>query len=244
MFKILQATKFYTNAYVRDKLREAHGIVERRLAERHLAHRIEGLQRRRRDILVTYLGRVSKSGVRHAQMYQDENKIFHEHVIEPTTIVRELQRRDVQAIVFADDFIGTGKSAAAGLAQLAAEVGEVLRTMNVVILYTAIAGFAKGKDHIERTAKKLNLPIEVYVGDPLGPADNVFGDMSTVFDEPNERQEARELAEHIGRRLLKDNPLGYGGLEAAVVFEMNCPNNTLPILWTRKGDWQPLFERI
>jgi len=54
------------------------------------------------------------------------------------------------------------------------------------------------------------------------------------------------MVEELGRDLGSDEPLGTGNLQALVVFEHNCPNNSLPVLW--KGSetlpWTPLFPRI
>jgi hypothetical protein len=58
-----------------------------------------------------------------------------------------------------------------------------------------------------------------------------------------DRENARSVVQRIGKRLEQRTPLGYGDLQAAVVFDWACPNNTLPILRKRGTDWVPLFER-
>ena len=85
----------------------------------------------------------------------------------------------------------------------------------------------------------------VSVADPLDDSDRCFSETSTVFRDAAMRARAKGLAEEYGKRVVRSHPLGHGGSEALVVFEMTCPNNTLPVLWAegRHGDWRPLFPR-
>jgi hypothetical protein len=46
------------------------------------------------------------------------------------------------------------------------------------------------------------------------------------------------------RPFRQTEPLGTGGQQALVVFEHNCPNNTLPLLWKKTDAWTPVFERL
>jgi hypothetical protein len=196
-------------------------------------------------VVVSYLGTVAKSGVRYAQLYQETNNIYHENVAEPRAIARALRaNRDARAVVVADDFIGTGQSASEGLAAIAEQAGDEIRSSGAVFVLAAVAGFAAGVERVEQAARALDLPLEVFVGVPLGAGDRVFSDASVAFPDPDERGRARDVAYQEGRRLVKDAPFGYGELEAAVVFETNCPNNTLPILWAAAQDWTPLFPRL
>lgn len=46
--------------------------------------------------------------------------------------------------------------------------------------------------------------------------------------------------EKVGGRV----PYGYGDTGLTLVFQSNCPNNTLPLLWHSYNGWYPLFPRI
>ena len=65
-----------------------------------------------------------------------------------------------------------------------------------------------------------------------------------IFPDPSERDRARQIAEAKGVMLEKEQPLGYGDTQASGVFYQSCPNNTLPIFWSRNSNWRPLFPRI
>jgi hypothetical protein len=108
----------------------------------------------------------------------------------------------------------------------------------------AITGFEAAKHPIRLAAKNAGFAsFSIHICDPLDDSDRLFNELSKVFPDPNERAEAEDIAHRFGRDLVKDNPLGYGNSQAAIVFEENCPNNSLPILWSDRGNWRPLFPR-
>ena len=49
----------------------------------------------------------------------------------------------------------------------------------------------------------------------------------------------------LGKELSPDSPLGYGETALLVAYHFQCPNNTLPLLWSKGSNqyrWNPLFE--
>ena len=46
--------------------------------------------------------------------------------------------------------------------------------------------------------------------------------------------------------MLYEYPLGYEHDQAAVAFNHNTPDNSLPVIWKKMtdGSWYPLFERF
>ncbi len=42
---------------------------------------------------------------------------------------------------------------------------------------------------------------------------------------------------------MSDSMAGWGKLGLMVVYEHGIPDNTLPLLWERSNNWEPLFER-
>jgi hypothetical protein len=75
-------------------------------------------------------------------------------------------------------------------------------------------------------------------------SDRCFHESASIFETADDRLVARRLVEELARRFGSKEPLGTGDLEALVVFEHNCPNNTLPLLWRKSNEWTPLFERL
>lgn len=96
---------------------------------------------------------------------------------------------------------------------------------------------------MEQEVDRRGWPVEVRNVQLLSEADKLFSEEGTVFEEDDQRKLARKNATHFGAKLEPKHPLGYGNLDLAVVFERGCPNNSLPILWSDKGGWKPLFPR-
>jgi hypothetical protein len=240
MFRVLQGVRFYDAGRIRAKLKEAHGVVRRGLTQR-----IEPGRLKRDDIVISYLGDVGKSGVRYARLYADENGIYTEQVMDYQRLVERLQEQDekIQALVLVDDLIGSGEQASKMLEELDRKFGGMLRNRNIKTVFVALAGFSSAERHVVETLEKLRMPVELHVCDPLGEEERCFSERSMIFRDERERIEARGIAESEGRRLQGRQPLGYRGLQAAVVFEESCPNSTLPILWDSKGEWRALFPR-
>jgi hypothetical protein len=83
----------------------------------------------------------------------------------------------------------------------------------------------------------------MFVGETVGDEIKAFADKATLFADEEERMEAKQMFLKVGRELDKRAPLGFDGSESLVVFERNCPNNSLPPLFKRTKTWEPLFER-
>lgn len=154
-----------------------------------------------------------------------------------------LSKDNLQALVFVDDFVGTGDSAIGYLAKLSNEVGDILSSGNFRVFFVAISGFEKAVGRVEEKIEELKLNIAVHLCDGLNDSHHCFSAISAIFSCENERMAATDIAYRKGVALCKQAPLGYGDCQALVVFSHNCPNNTLPILWDRGEHWTPLFRR-
>jgi hypothetical protein len=242
MFKVLKGLRFYTDDLMREKMKEAHGIVSRGLVW-DLARR----QRKRGDILVSYVDGPGKSGGgKYCKLYVDENNIYAENVVDQSKLVEAVyKRKDLRGLVFIDDFIGTGRSARKGLEWLARKCGQILRESDLKIYFVAVTGFQEGQAAIEEMIEELALPVQVHICDPLDTSAKCFGNDSQLFNDKAERLQAMRVAQEHGARLVKRGALGYGGCQSAVVFSSSCPNNNLPILWAESDElpWHALFRR-
>ena len=54
---------------------------------------------------------------------------------------------------------------------------------------------------------------------------------------------AKELAEEYGKRIEPKKPLGHNNGEYSFGMFYNIPNNSLPIFWSDKNEWHPIFLR-
>ena len=237
-FKLLQAVRFYSTGLIREKLKEAHGIVLRGMRSQ------VSLRRVRRDILVSYLGGTGKSSAQYARLYADENQIAKDNVVAPEQVAAALEKRGHQSLVFIDDFIGTGGSASRSISHIAASGGDAILASGVNVHIIAITGFDAGVRVVEAALTGVAETWQLNVCDPLGESNKAFGSDSIVFTDTSERERGQRLFEERGRRALPGNPLGFGECAALVVFDSNCPNNSLPVLWASdREDWVPLFRR-
>lgn len=244
MFQILQHLKFYNGHNLRTKMKEAHGIIVR---GGHSVRKYETeKQKKRADILVSYLDNPSKSGGFCAKLFADENEIYDRNVVERGKIAKtlkdETQMQKIKALVFIDDFIGTGGSACQYFEELANECGELLRNPKLIVFFISVSGFQEAKTRLKAKLVELNVNVNVHICDPLDESAKVFSDRSKVFSNPRDLEQAKNVAYKYGSSLFQ-HPLGYGDCQAAVVFPDACPNNTLPILWSDSNGWTPLFKR-
>jgi hypothetical protein len=247
MFELLEGVRFYSGSLLREKLRGGHGFVTRELAARGVA-RVEQVRARRRtdNVLVSYFGGEGKRGPLYAKLYADENSLYHERIVAPEKLPKKLEElRDVEGVVFVDDFLGTGRTANAALMPILERLGTAVNARGIDVFLVTVSGFTTASDSVVRKMSSIVPRSHVSIADPLDESDRCFSDTSTVFSDEAKRSRARGLAEAYGKRLVSTHPLGHGGSEALVVFEMTCPNNSLPILWAEgsRGDWRPLFSR-
>jgi len=151
----------------------------------------------------------------------------------------------LNALVFVDDFIGTGNSAKDYFSELGQQHGNFLAKSGLRIFFIVICGFVDRKVEIEELLEKIKLPVNVHICDPIDELAKCFSEPSSTFPDSGELERARAIAYEHGAKIVNKNFLGYGDCQTAVVFETNCPNNNLPILWAASEDppWRPLFER-
>ena len=237
-FTILQKLKFYSNGLVRERLCELDAVVGRKITSRITSGR------KRSDLLISYLDGVGKSGAQCASLYAEEAGIYVENVVSRGRIAEKLIARDnIRGLVFVDDFIGTGESVSAYMTSLNKPLVELIKKLKLPVVIVAVAACTEGQRRLEEVKESWPIEVDLFIGESLGESCRCFGDASTVFPESEGRAAAKTVALRYGKTLEKKCPLGYGDLELAVVFERGCPNNSLPMLWSRSSKWTPLFPR-
>lgn len=243
MFTILLGLRFYTEVAIRQKLIDGH----RARVTPGLVYEVAKRQRTRDDILVSALVGAGKSSAVFAKLYATEANIKLENVVERGKLRERLNKSTgINALVFADDFVGTGNQISQELRGLDERISQIVNEKRIRVVIILVAATTEGLRQIDELRNQLQMFVEVYVGDILGDEDLCFNPASRFFASDVQREYARQIARKYGEILWPDNPLGYGEQGLAVVFEHTCPNNSLPILWREgTGDqkWRPLFER-
>jgi hypothetical protein len=242
MFRLLQGVRFYSSADVRARLHDAHGMVARSLSAGAGRDQFGRGKQRRSDVLLSHLDQVGKSGPMYARWYADENAVYIDHIVSRDRLKPELLKSSaVEAVVFVDDFIGSGQAASECVRLMSHDFKDGFPA--VAWIFVAISGFEKGARALERVASDAGMGLEVRLCDPLGPSDKCF-EGESVYPDPVDRAEAKAIAYEYGRKLVPKDPLGYRDGQALVVFDGSIPNNCPPILWHSGGDWTPLFRRV
>lgn len=248
MFELLRELRFYSGGLIREKLRNGHGFVRRELAGRGVVRRAagDGARKVTDNILISYYGGEEKRGPTYAKIYADENKIYRSRIASPERLTKKLgDLEDVSGIVFVDDFIGTGRTAAKSLKKSLSPMADLLKRREIDVFLVSVSGFADAARKIKRTLASVVHSFEVSIADPLDDTDKCFSEKSAILPDPAMRTRAKEIAGKYGREIVKRNPLGFGNCQTLIVFENTCPNNSLPILWALGADnsWRPLFAR-
>jgi len=251
-FKLLNNIQFNDENFVREKMKVLYKSILRDSTNKGLARSIQGTTR---NVFVSYIDDEGKSGQHFIYLFSQENNIYRYNSVNPTKIIEKLtaylqenQVRGYQcAVVFIDDFIGTGESASKNFAGVLEQFDEKLPDWQdlCLIYYGAIVGFQGGADRIEQATEGR---VRVFMMEEFTEEKKAFSPANNnIFDNHDEIQRAKGLCEYIGRSLRKSHPLGWQNSQALIVFEHNAPNNTLPVFYasgTHEGkEWRPLFPR-
>jgi hypothetical protein len=243
LFELLNGVIFYPDSFIRDKLADLDKAVRNGLAPWVRDRKVK-----RSDILVSYLDGLDKSGAHLARLYAEVGSIYTDNVVEPSRISDTLGKRDnIQALVFVDDFVGTGKSAKEYLTKIDKSIAQIANEKGIKIVFGAVVAFHSGWSLLEQHVDTLSIGprIVLHRSIMLEETEKCFSSQATNFSSAEYRQRARRIASHWGNILEKKCPLGFGALELGLVFEHTCPNNSLPILWSESTSprWVPLFKR-
>ena len=246
MFKCLQGVDFYGEQRIRRLFENVH-----RMTLANVTREVRSASQHQRDIIVSHLGPVGRSAPSFARMYCQTNKIWKDNCVSASDVASLLDELpNVVSLVFVDDFIGTGRTAQRQIREfLEREVGLLgkLGNREVRVFYVVVAGTEEGIATVRRSVEASPIPWVVYAGEQLDEESRAFSEASSLWHSATERRSAEEVARSMGDRLEGRAPLGFGNTQGLVVFEGNCPNTTLPILYKRrkalKETFYPLFPR-
>lgn len=199
---------------------------------------------REKCIFIGY-GKAGKSGQSMVYFFKQSHNVKGLKYMELFEFLHSTEDFSTKETVFLlDDFVGSGNQAITTWYNNKTndksfnDVSE--ENPHLKFIYLALIGFKEGKKVIEE-----NTPMKVILGEELDERFKCFSDVSVIYENPNERIEAKRVMEEKGR-MLYEYPLGYDNMELAVAFHHNTPNNSLPVIWKRRDDesWYPLFERF
>lgn len=143
-----------------------------------------------------------------------------------------------------DDFAGTGRQlqlAADGLVETLDRGQDPLwREKTVIVVGAAFSATPLdwSRDGVSGYAVQ---------GQVISNRLRAFHSDAEIFEGREEIDKAKDLMRTIGGGLVRNDPLGFGDTALLVSMHNNCPNNTLPVFWSKGTfagrSWLPLFER-
>ena len=245
----LKSKGYYSEESIHSRCKTLHGLMLEELASGGAFAKVVE-KRRIKNIFVSHFEGEGRSGGRMLHAYRNANALVASLVGSMEDAARfvkgHVERDRACAVVFIDDFIGTGGSCVEGLERFRVKLDAIgMKLDKLVVGVAALVGVKAGVDAVRANDY---MSCHVVTTDELGPEERAFAPQGGVFEDEEDRNAARRLCEGIGKVLEPKQPLGFGDCQALVCFSHRCPNNTLPIFY--KGgvmyqgrEWIPLFPR-
>jgi len=221
--KLLVNFKYYSSKKVNGMVEELHKII------------LQKTKLSLDKILFAPVGYVAKSGSAIAYFYRMQNNLKEEQFIAASDI-NEVSLKDMEAVVFLDDIIGSGHQAFEVWKQLLEPLAS--RNGNTVkFIFATLVGYERGIKYLQE-----NTGYDIEVVESIPESSLLFNSESRIFEE-NEFEKAKEVLNSYGENLYENFPLGYAKGKGLIGFFYSTPNNTLPIFWSTENNWKPLLAR-
>ncbi|MBE6762678.1 MAG: hypothetical protein E7551_10415 [Ruminococcaceae bacterium] len=181
-----------------------------------------------RNTSFTSIGKASESGGFILYHFRQESKLDLERFIFPTNMLETKS----DAIVCVDDVMMSGGTAE----RFFHNNTEALTAKK--IYYAALITTEQAVETLEK------LGITVVYCAKLDERSKAFSENSLAFYKfPEVKVYAKELAKGYGTMIEPKKPLGHKDGEYCFGMFYNIPNNSLPIFWSDKNNWNPIFLR-
>jgi len=136
---------------------------------------------------------------------------------------------EYDAIVFIDDFSGTGET----LEDWWTDVESIVRPVSTQVFVGLLVLNEMARSRIEVFA-------DILAVEELDVTYNTLGAQGAAFTD-DQKLRVREYCLRTGVAL--EYQTGYGDCALLIAFKHGCPDNSLPILWEKSDDWRALFNR-
>ncbi len=189
-------------------------------------------ERQGRWRFVAFSTRAGESGDRMLHAFRTATGLgaarFNDLFIHRSDLLREELTAD-DTVVFVDDFAGTGNQAVSAWNE---SLGELLPQRPRIFLVLVVATDAA----IQQIGGQTGMTVKTFRR--FRAHDNVFAGECTHFS-------GAEKASVLHYCNIADaaNPRGYGACGVLLVFAHGCPNNSLPILHSKRPAFRGLFPR-
>jgi hypothetical protein len=192
------------------------------------------------------IGNPSESGAYLLYFFRQVNNIPLELFIHSFELFEEQNSDSFDTVIFLDDFSGSGTSINKYFNKLLKVNGKTkyLKSMsNFDVKVYTLFSTTEAIQKVQKNKDKFSInSIESVV--QLDDTYKVFGKNSRYFEDLL-REELEVIFREYGTKLSggDSNSLGYSDGQLLLGFSHNIPNNTLPIIWSEKDNWIPIFKR-
>jgi len=189
------------------------------------------------EIRFAHVGRPSESGCFILYYFRQENEIPVDLFIERW----EQINNTIKYLVLVDDFLGTGDTIDSFLgSNLYKDIK--MKSPAIKIFYIPLIALQEGYNFIHTKYPKLEVLCSQFFSNEY----SVFSEKSYLYsaEEPEMRRLKKEVCRTYGNNLeTKDWELGFNESQVLIGFHHNVPDNTLPVIWSEKNGWFPIFHR-
>jgi len=184
------------------------------------------------NTMFTSLGKVGESGAMILYAFRTTNDIGKRDIV----AVSGKARSGTKHIVYIDDVTLSDDEDSQAWMYLEDEVGKY--PDSEIHLITLLAS----DKAIDFLADK---GIKVINAITLTDHNKAFNVDSDIFIlNCDHRDNAKKFAEYYGAKCHPEDPLGHSNGQYLFGFHYNVPDNSLPIIWSKKDGWRPIFERF
>lgn len=227
LIRVLENIEFYDLSRLQNLLRALHRAIRTQASN-------DGF-RNLENLVFAPMGETAESGQEIIKRYRDVNRINNTkaklaQIIELPKLLYEANKAGEKlAVVFLDDFIGTGSQVSGYWKNVLSQYIYPTQTMYVGALVACDVGIIK----IEGETPLRVIPVHIVQDRHLFETTDRFT--------PAEKYRLRSYCDRIG-----NPPLGIGELGVMVAFAHGCPNNTLSIIRgsKRQHQWRGILPRF
>ncbi|MDG6929826.1 MAG: hypothetical protein JRN10_01060 [Nitrososphaerota archaeon] len=187
-------------------------------------------------------GKISDSGTHMIYLYKSANNLTNAESMKKfkgVSDIVDLLLADDLIIVYLDDFIGSGMQAIkiwkGTEGRDSAQPFEAHLPNAKKVFLAVVAAYDEG---VQKIQKETNGKLEVLYGTSLSDKNKALSPNSQAFT-PKEKERINYYCNLTGSLF----PTGFNDMQSTVVFEHNCPNDSLSILWCDTPRWKGLFRR-